>query len=182
MDEYYLRDYDVEKDLDHFHWLRSDHQTMRYFGMDTIPSIADSKKLIMDYIKAMANGECYRKVICSKDGNYVGEIGLNRISKKHHRANSFSILLPKYRHKGVSVYIAKSFYNYVFNHLNINRIQALVDTRNLDAINSLNHIGYKYEGVLTQYELEEDGFIDIAVYALLKSNYITQNDTTILKA
>ena len=49
MDEYYLRDYDVEKDLDHFHWLRSDHQTMRYFGMDTIPSIADSKKLIMEY-------------------------------------------------------------------------------------------------------------------------------------
>ncbi len=181
MDEYYLRDYDVERDIDCFHWLRSDSHTMRFFGMDAISSIADSKKLMMDYIEAMANGECFRKVICCKDGNFVGEIGLNRISTKHHRANAFSILLPKYRHKGVSVCIARSFYGYVFNHLNINRIQALVDTRNLDAINSLNNIGYKYEGILKQYELEEDGFIDIAVYALLKSDYIMQNDNVVLK-
>jgi ribosomal-protein-alanine N-acetyltransferase len=171
-DIYYLRDYDVEKDINSFHWLRSDPNTMRYFGMNVSTSISESRKLLTDYIEAMKKGECYRKVICQKDGLYIGEIGINKINKEHHRANAFSILLPQYRHRGISIYIANSFYNYVFKSLDINRVQALVDTRNLDAKKSLSNIGYQYEGTLYQYELESDGFVDLDVYALLKKDYI----------
>ena len=55
--------------------------------------------------------------------------------------------------------------------MQINRVQALVDSRNVNATNSLKGIGFIFEGKLQQYEYEEDGYIDIEVYSLIKTRF-----------
>lgn len=169
---YILRDFIPEKDLPYFYKVHSDYESVKYYGMAPSISVDESKRLLESYISSMRDGQSLHKVICSSENNeYCGEIGLFSINKKHRRANSYCILLPKYRKKGISKAISDEFYKNIFSSTQINRIQAFVDSRNINAKSSLTGIGYSYEGRLVQFELENDEFIDIDVYALLKSNY-----------
>lgn len=169
---YILRDYIFEKDLPYFHMVHSDFESVKYYGMAPSTSINESMRLLESYISSMRDGQSLHKVICSSDNNeYCGEIGLFGINEKHRRANSYCILLPQYRKKGISKAISDEFYKKIFSSTPINRIQAFVDSRNINAKSSLTGIGYSYEGRLVQFEFENDEFIDIDVYALLKSDY-----------
>lgn len=172
MNDYRLRDFDEQEDIESFYSLRRDIDTMRYFGMDPMHSHSEAVQLIREYKERMEKGECFRKVICTKTKQYIGEIGIYKINSTHKRANSYSILLPEYRKKGVSIIIASVFYKMVFDLFNLNRIQALVDPRNVNASKSLLGIGYNYEGTLRQYEYEHGEFIDLDIYSLLRKDYM----------
>ncbi len=167
-----LRDFILEKDLPLFHEIHSDYDSVKYYGMMPLASIDESMQLLTAYISSMHDGKSLHKVICSSDNfEYCGEIGLYNININHYRANSYCILLPQYRKKGISKAISEEFYKDVFSSTKINRIQAFVDSRNLNAKSSLKGIGYLFEGRLFQYEFDNGEYIDIDVYALLKSDY-----------
>ena len=167
-----LRPFNIEKDLPFFHRLHSDANSMKYYGMHEFKSIDDSRKLMMDYIESEKNNKSVHRVICDMQHNeYMGEIGLFNIHPVHHRANAYCILMPEHRKRGVSIEASTLFYKEAFEVMQINRVQALVDSRNVNATNSLKGIGFIFEGKLQQYEYEEDGYIDIEVYSLIKSRF-----------
>lgn len=172
MNDYSLRDFDEQEDLEAFYSLRKDEDTMRFFGMDPMHSQSEAVQLIREYKERMEKGECFRKVICTNSKKYIGEIGIYKIDLIHKRANSYSILLHEYRKRGVSIITASVFYKMVFDLFNLNRIQALVDPRNVNASKSLLGIGYKFEGTLRQYEYEHGEFIDLDIYSFLKKDFM----------
>nr|WP_293568210.1 GNAT family protein [Prevotella sp.] len=170
--KYILRNYLVEEDLEYFHKVHSDGDSMRYYGMEPTNNIEESQDLMTTYLVAIKQGNMIHQVVADAITNeYVGEIGLFNINKQHHRANSYCILLPEYRKRGISKYISPQFYDFVFSTTCINRIQAHVDSRNLNAKKSLIGIGYNYEGRLKEYELDKGEYIDIDVYSLLCKNF-----------
>lgn len=167
-----LRRFDVEKDLPFFHRVHSDPASMQYYGMHEFKVMEESQKLIMDYIDSEQNNKSVHRVICNPQNNeYMGEIGLFNIHPVHHRANAYCIILPEHRKKGVSIEASALMYKEAFEQMYINRIQALVDSRNEDAIKSLKGIGFAFEGKLMQYEFEDGKYIDIEVYSLIKSRF-----------
>lgn len=169
---YILRDFILEEDLVPFHKVHSDENSMQYYGMEPATNIIESRDLMNTYFMAIKQGNMIHQVIADATTHeYVGEIGLFNINKQHHRANSYCILLPKYRKKGISPNISTQFYNLVFSTTCINRIQAHVDSRNFNAKQSLIGIGYNYEGRLKEYELDKGEYIDIDVYSLLRKNF-----------
>lgn len=171
---YIIRDICIKQDLLKFHKVHSDANSMLYYGMEPASSIDKSQELLNAYASAVAQGKMIIKVIAdATTSEYVGEIGLFNINELHHRANSYCILLPEYRKKGISKYISKEFYNMIFTSTSINRIQAYTDSRNVNAKKSLTGIGYQYEGRLYQYEFDKGEYIDIDVYSLLRKNYFS---------
>lgn len=167
-----LRAFDVEKDLLPFNKVYSDSLSMEYYGMLPYTDLEQSRNLINNYIKSESANKSVHRVICRNGTNeYMGEIGIFNINTMHHRANAYCILSPEYRGKGISVDASALFYDEVFRTRQINRIQALVDNRNTNALKSLEGIGFSYEGVLSQYEFFEGKYIDIAVFALLKERF-----------
>lgn len=167
-----LRCFEPEKDLLCFHRVHSDTNSMQYYGMQEFQSIEDSRKLMLDYVDSEKNYKSIHRVICEQGNTeYMGEIGLFNINPIHHRANAYCILLPEHRKRGVSIKASVLFYKEVFEEKQINRVQALVDSRNTNAIQSLIGIGFAYEGKLLQYELEKDGYIDIEVFSLIKKRF-----------
>jgi ribosomal-protein-alanine N-acetyltransferase len=167
-----LRQFDIEKDLPFFHKAHSDADSMRFYGMNEFKSIDDSRKLMMEYIASEQDKKSIHRVICnSQNKEYMGGIGISNIHPIHHRADAYCILLPEYRKKGVSVEASVLLYRNVFEQLHINRIQALVDSRNENARKSLIGIGFIYEGTLHQYEFENGEYIDIEVFSLTKSQF-----------
>lgn len=170
--KFYLRKFDVEKDLTLFHKVHSDSLSMQFYGMSEFKELEESRKLMNNYIQSELNGKSIHRVICSVDsGEYLGEIGLFNINNTHHRANAYCILLPESRKKGVSVYASSLFYREMFDKFNLNRVQALVDSRNVNASKSLIGIGFNYEGELAEYEFSGEQYIDIKVFALTKKRF-----------
>lgn len=172
---YSLRDYIPELDIIYFHEVHSDNDSMRFYGMMPTTSMEESRKLLQTYIDALHKKLLISKVIYDTETmSYCGEIGLFNINHTHHRANSYCILLPTYRKKGISRIISQEFYSYIFSHTKLNRIEAYVDKRNINAKKSLIGIGYKNEGRLLQYEYDRNEYIDIDVYALLKKDFLKE--------
>ena len=168
----YLRRFDIEKDLDLFHQVHSDPSSVKYYGMFPLSSIEQSRHMINTYIDSEYNNKSIHRVICSQDSDkYMGEIGLFNINTSHHRANAYCILLPEHRKKGISIDASILLYDEAFKTMHINRIQALVDCRNINAKKSLKGIGFSYEGKLSQYEFFDGEYIDMDLFALLKENF-----------
>ena len=168
----YLRSLDLEKDLSLFHQVYSDSLSMKYYGMQAFEDMDQSLSLMKSYIKSEEENKSIHRVISHPDTNeYMGEIGIFNINAMHHRANAYCILLPQYRNMGFSIDASAIFYDEIFGQKQINRIQALVDSRNAKAISSLKGIGFSYEGRLAQYEFSDGEYIDMDVFALLKKRF-----------
>lgn len=167
-----LRRFEIEKDIPFFHKLHSDADSMRYYGMHEFKSIDESRKLMQDYIASEQNNKSVHRVICNpQDNEYMGEIGLFNIHPVHHRAEVYYVLLSEHRKRGVCIEASFLLFSEAFERMNINRIQALVDNRNLNASNSLKGIGFTHEGTLLQYESEDGGYIDIDMFSMIKSQF-----------
>lgn len=167
-----LRRFDKKADINLFHKVHSDAESMKYYGMSAFDSVEQSRRLMDDYIQSEKKNMSFHRVICDPVTHvYMGEIGLFNINGRHQRATAYCILLPEQRKKGISVDASILFYRTIFNQLNINRVQALVDSRNEEAKASLNGIGFVFEGKMLQYEFFENEYIDIEVFALLKKRF-----------
>lgn len=167
-----LREFDIDKDLHLFHIVHSDSLSMQFYGMSAFNELEESRKLMNNYVVSELNKKSMHRVICSADTNeYLGEIGLFNINNNHHRANAYCILLPDSRKKGISIYASSLFYKEAFAKINLNRVQAFVDSRNINAAKSLIGIGFNYEGELSEYEYFDGQYINIKVFALTKKRF-----------
>ena len=167
-----LRKYDVEKDLLFFHRVHSDITSMKFYGMHAFTSLEESRKLMNDYLQSEQSGKSIHRVICDEQRNeYMGEIVLYNIHPLHHRADAYCLLMPEHRQKGLSLPASALMYHEAFEHLGINRVQALVDSRNEMAIKSLFGIGFSHEGKLRHYECVDGEYIDMEMFSLLKSDF-----------
>ena len=173
MKEIYLRKFDIDKDLPFFHKVHSDAKSMQFYGMNEFKTLEESRNLMNSYIESEFGNKSMHRVICDTDsGEYLGEIGLFNINTSHHRANAYCILMPETRKQGVSISASSLFYREVFAKLHLNRVQALVDSRNINASKSLVGIGFNYEGKLIEYEYFDGQYIDIEVFALTKKRFL----------
>jgi len=57
---------------------------------------------------------------------------------------------------------------YAFNSLNLNRIEAFVESENTNSAKVLLRTGFSYEGTMMNCEIKNTELISIAIYALLK--------------
>jgi len=167
-----LRRFDIERDLQLFHKVHSDSSSMYFYGMQEFERIEESRVLMTNYIDSESNQQSIHRVIADSITNeYIGEIGIFNLNSMHHRADAYCILLPEHRKKGVSDKASSLFYKEIFESMEINRIQAMVDSRNVNAIKSLHRLGFMYEGKLSQYEFYNDEYIDIEVFAFTRRRF-----------
>lgn len=104
-------------------------------------------------------------------GKNVGVIGVNNISSTHQKAEIGFWILPKYWQQGYTAEAAKAVLQFAFNELQLNRIEATVETENIASIATINKLGFKHEGTFEQYEINNGSFIDLMMFAILKKNY-----------
>jgi ribosomal-protein-alanine N-acetyltransferase len=167
-----LREFDIEKDIRKFYSVHSKPDVIKYYGMNPLKSVEKSVSLMSNYIESTKNQKSMHWVICdTTNQEYMGDIGLFNINFQHKRANSYCILSPEYWGKKISKKATFLLFPFLFSNTSLNRIQAFVDTRNHPAIKSLKDIGYLYEGVLYEYEFENDEFIDISVFAITRNQF-----------
>lgn len=80
-------------------------------------------------------------------------------------------LNPDYWNKGIMTESLKAVIEYVFQTLNINRIEATVSTMNMASIKVLEKLGFANEGILRERSLFSSTIHDTVMFSMLKREY-----------
>lgn len=105
-----------------------------------------------------------------KTGQYIGDIGIFDYHQKHRKGEIGFKLAKAFWGQGIMTKCLKAVLQIAFDDWGYNRVEALVDVRNTGCRKLLTKNGFICEGVLRESEFEHGGFVDLAMYAILKKD------------
>lgn len=149
------------------------------------PDIVDNLSDIFLYPHTLEDSEKYLKSILEKEGEkanfiianksteeYIGQIDLLYIDWKNRFAEMGIIIGEDKNHrKGYGYEAIKLLQDYVFNRLNLNKLELKVQDSNLRAYNCYLKCGFKEEGRLRQRFFVKGAYRDYICMGILKSEF-----------
>ncbi len=106
-----------------------------------------------------------------RGGDLVGTVGFHGWAKNDRRARVGYDLLPEHRGRGVMTESMKAVIGYGFQSMNLNKIEAHLDPRNVKSLNLLARLGFVLEGMLREQTFFRGSYRDEAVYSLLSREW-----------
>lgn len=166
-----LKEIKPEHDKELFHFF-SDREVLRYYDINPLKDLEESKKLIDLFTKNFNNEAGIRWGICLKeDGTIIGTCGYHNWSKGFLRAEVGYELSKEYWRKGIMSEVLKAIITYGFNKMELNRIEALVEPKNIASKEILKKIGFKEEGLLREYAFFRNELVDLVMLSILKREF-----------
>ncbi len=102
---------------------------------------------------------------------FVGIIGLKDSDLENKKTEIGYWISEKYQGNGIVTLACKALIDYAFNSLNYNRIQIKAATLNLKSRKIPERLNFSFEGIERDGELHKHGFVDLAIYSLLKNEF-----------
>ena len=168
-----LRPFSPSSDAQRLFEICSSDETVRFYGMEPMQSVAEAEQLLSCYAKGTSAGtSVHWAIVNAHDGVLIGDAGVMSIDDRNLRASSYCILDSAYWGRGLSSDAMKLLFDYAFSVSALNRMQAFIDVRNVRTIKSVEGIGFVKEGVLRDYEIDRGECIDDAVYALTRLDWV----------
>lgn len=163
----------TEADAAGLHRISWDDAVMRYYGMAAFRTPEDALQEIAwaHRIWDQDEGIRWTATFADGDGAYIGDLGFHNWSHEHARAEVGYKLERAYWRRGLMTEAMRAVLAYGFGTMNLNRVEALVDPRNEASGGLLASLGFTREGVLRDYEFERGGYVDLAMYALLRREW-----------
>lgn len=150
--------------------MRSDKETMRFIPRPLAVAPEDSKVLIDNMLKGIEDKSSINWAITlSGDDTLIGVAGFVRTNLANHSAEIGYLLNSKHQGKGIMNETVAAIINHGFNQLNLNRIEAIIDPRNIASEKLLQKLGFEKEGHLKQNVFFNNSYLDSVYYALLKN-------------
>lgn len=118
-----------------------------------------------------SNENHYQWAIVLKDnGNEpIGDIAVVDMKEDISMAHIGYCIGRAYWHKGITSEALKAVMDFLFDVVDINRIEARHDSKNPNSGKVMKKCGMKYEGTLHSSDRNNQGICDACYYALLKS-------------
>jgi len=100
----------------------------------------------------------------------IGRIGVYKIDNQNKIGEIGYWIVEGYQGKGIVTKSCEAIIDFCFSDLLLNRIEIKCGTENIKSKMIPEKLNFKKEGVIRQGELLYDKFIDLNLYALLKSD------------
>ena len=101
---------------------------------------------------------------------FVGIVGLKDTDPDNRKTEIGYWLSEPFQHKGIMTRSCKAMIDYVFDTMNLNRVQLKAATGNSKSQHVAERLGFTREGIERDGELLQRGFVDLVVYGLLKAD------------
>ncbi len=114
----------------------------------------------------------FQFIICRlEDGEMVGDCGVNFPADVHKSPELGIALHPDHRRRGYATAATHLMLDYLFDELDVRRVVAGTDPRNLPAIGVLNRLGFRNEGHLRSSYWQRGEWTDEMLFAILKDEW-----------
>ena len=157
----------VSEDIHHVFSGLSNPQVIRFYGVSY--SSLEATKMQMTWftdIEKNQTGQWF--AIRSRTGNiFLGGIGFNNYQPLHYSAEIGFWLMPEFWGNGILKEVIPLVFQHVVSNWNLHRMEAVVETENVQCIKLLEHTGFVYEGCKRECEYKNGKFIDLKIYAKL---------------
>ncbi|MFK7950615.1 MAG: GNAT family N-acetyltransferase [Saprospiraceae bacterium] len=138
--------------------------------VNSTKSPKDSQQFLKEARRFSFGGQQFHTIIIYKE-KIVGLVGFNAIHKNHKKGEIGYWIAQDMQGKGIVTKSIKRLINYGFKHLDLNRILIRVATENFKSKRIPQRLGFTYEGTLRSDLFQNNRFLDIEIYGLLKSEF-----------
>jgi [ribosomal protein S5]-alanine N-acetyltransferase len=154
----------------------SDEVVMKYYGLEPFKSIDDALDEISWYQSIQNNKTGIRWGITLKEqGIVLGSCGFHNIVSQHFRTEIGFELSKEQWGKGIALEAVEAIIRYGYEHMNFQRIEALIEPPNRASQKLVEKLGFIREGLLRNYEFTNGKFDDLYMYSLLKQDLNNNN-------
>lgn len=149
----------------------SDNEVTKYLMWPTHTRLEISQNVTQDWVNSYSNESYYQWAIVLKDNGDepIGCIGLVNVKEDISMVHIGYCIGRCWWHKGITSEALKGVMDYLFNVVEVNRIESRHDPRNPNSGKVMEKCGMKYEGTLRNSDWNNQGICDACYYALLKS-------------
>ena len=148
----------------------ADKEVTKYLTWPPHPNQEVSRKVVEDWVKAYDSKNYYHWAIIPKEkGEPVGSITVVHMNEEISMAHIGYCIGKTWWNNGITSEACKAVMDFLFDIVNVNRIEALHDPLNPNSGKVMEKCGLKYEGTLRSADQNNQGICDACYYALLKS-------------
>lgn len=157
-----------EEDAEDLFFNFSNPAVMRYYGSEPMESTEEAIGLIHSFKVMFEEQKGVRWGVQIKNKqNLIGTVGFHAISSKHRRAEIGYELNEENWGQGYAREAIGAVVRYGFEQMKLNRIGAIVFLENQPSKDLLRKLGFKQEGVLRNYMIQNGVSYDTNVYSLV---------------
>lgn len=159
----------INSDLENVFRGLSHPDIIKYYGVSyhTLESTKEQMEWFAD-IEQNRTGIWW--AICSPDNTvFYGAGGLNTLSEEHKKAELGFWLLTDFWHKGIMSEVVPLICNYGFENLKLHRIEAFVESKNMNCKGAMDKLGFTHEGTMRDCEFKNGEFISLDIYAKIEN-------------
>lgn len=150
----------------------SDPEVFRHVPIGDWKHIDEAHQRIARDINTMAAGEYVRLAVERReDARVVGEVLLFHFAPESRRAELGYALARKAWGHGYASEALAPLVHFGFGHLDLNRLDAVIDPRNAASARVLERLGFRHEGTLRQHAMVHGEVSDSGLYGLLRSDW-----------
>jgi len=105
------------------------------------------------------------------DGRVIGSCAIRAWNREHNLAEMGWALARAFWNQGYATEAVRALIGFGFEHLKLNRIQALCVPAHLASRRVMEKAGMKFEGILRQAEFFKGAYQDLALYSILRQEH-----------
>ena len=148
-----------------------DPAVSRHVLWDAHKNVQESRQFIRAARRQYRRGLPGSFAITLKDsGRMIGTVGFMWINLDYRSAEVGYSLSRAYWNRGIMTEALRAVIAFGFDTLRLNRIEAQHETDNPASGRVMAHVGMQYEGTLRQRLKNKGRFVDVALYAILRSD------------
>lgn len=150
-----------------------DPQVARYVLWEAQRSVADARAYLRYMLRKYRAGEPASWGIELKETRrIIGTIGFMWIQRDNSSAEVGYSLARAHWNRGIMTEALQALLDYGFRGLNLNRIEAQHETENPASGAVMRKCGMLREGLLRQRMMNKGKYVDVELYAILRSDYL----------
>ena len=168
-----LRKFVIEDAKDMFNNWASDAKVTKFLTWPAHESMEVSASVLEEWTKAYSQPDyCQWAIILKGNGNDpIGCIGVNTIDERTEMAHIGYCLGRQWWHQGIMSEALKRVIEFLFDEVEVKRIESRFDPNNLHSGAVMEKCGMKYEGTLRMADWNNQGICDASYYTILKDEY-----------
>ena len=168
----------IENDKDSIYAIYSDPEVMRYWGSLPMKDPLEAKDFLAEILEDLRSRRCIQWGIARRtDDRVIGTIAFFYLDFVARKAELGFALGRAHWGMGYMHEALQAAIGYAVNEMDLRRLEADVDPRNLPSIRLLERLGFQKEGYLRERWLVLGESQDSVLYGLLRKDWKTPGAT-----